>query len=119
MLGRNARPDTVYLPSPLNFTAGYRTVQNKKVRIKANQPNKYESVFQVTSEFVDAETGLSLGNHPLKKFIQGFSVASRRSVSAKKDGPTSVVRIGSLQPQNNSADNGNSLPSLSLFPNPL
>merc|ERR1711876_110921 len=64
-----------------------------------------QTSYQVTSEFVDAETGLSLGNHPLKKFIQGFSVASRRSVSAKKDGPTSVVRIGSLQPQNNSADN--------------
>lgn len=54
---------------------------------------------QVKCDFVDAETGCSLGPHPLKSFFQGFSVASRRSVSAKKDGPVAVVRVGALGPK--------------------
>ena len=35
---------------------------------------------EVRTEFIDAVRGESLGNHLLKKFFDGFSVTSRRTV---------------------------------------
>ena len=52
----------------------------------------------VTTEFVDAVTGLSLGNHSIETFFDGFSIASRRTVKDNA-GNQAIVRLRGWPPQ--------------------
>ena len=89
---------------PVMFSDVYR-----KMDVSLWTPHRMAEDFGDTrAEFLDAVSGESLGNHLLKKFFEGFSVTSRRTVK-NRQGKPAIIRLSDWPPQGGE-DFMNSLP---------
>ena len=78
---------------PVVFSDVYR-----KMDLSLWAPNRLAEEFgDIRTEFVDAVSGVNLGNHLLRKFFEGFSVTSRRTVK-NKNGKSAIVRLSDWPP---------------------
>ena len=81
----------------------------RKMDMSLWSPHRMAEDFgDVKTEFIDSVTGESLGNHVLKKFFDGFSVTSRRTVK-NREGKPAIVRLNDW-PAQSGDDFMNSLP---------
>lgn len=82
---------------------------HRKMDVSLWSPHRMADDFgDVRTEFIDAVRGESLGNHLLKRFFDGFSVTSRRTVK-NREGKPAVIRLSDWPPQSGD-DFMNSLP---------
>ena len=81
----------------------------RKMDLSLWSPHRMAEDFgDVKTEFIDSVTGESLGNHVLKRFFDGFSVTSRRTVK-NREGKPAIVRLNDW-PAQSGDDFMNSLP---------